>query len=293
MSLKTFFTFGDLMNRKGMSFVALAGLVAPSNGCFEFNPNVGYVEILGTHHGTPQDGKFPDFGAAAQPRVFKNDEGWKIKLSATYVTTTAIELESCTTEERAPVELNWGPLAENFIEKGDRANLGIGTDHQFKTDLYCTLRISFGPYDIEIDEDDEDPDHFHDTPEDDEILGNTIYVRGTAEKDGEKKDFDVISDTEFVAKLDISYLINGDPFEIKKDPNPRRLIVSKVYDKFFEGVDFDKRRSEYEDAIEKAVVRSLKDYSYVTLGQSADFPSSDIPSDKNGNDANGDNEDTN
>ena len=76
-------------------------------------------------------------------------------------------------------------------------------------------------------------------PSSDVIVGHSLYLRGLAEKNGQSIPFEVHSEREVSVLLDISTLDDGNPFKLTgKETYPAELLISKVYDHFFDGVDF-------------------------------------------------------
>jgi hypothetical protein len=89
---------------------------------------------------------------------------------------------------------------------------------------------------------DEDHDETrHETPSNESVQGTTIYMRGGAQLgDGEFTQFELTTPETVVVELDLSDLEGeGRPLNVgHREDFPKELLVSKTYDRFFDGVDF-------------------------------------------------------
>ncbi len=198
--------------------------------------SVATVKFFGTHAGTPDAAGFPNYGPAESARVFVNDMGWTVSLGEVYVTTTAVHLIRCGSEQGTPIEMFWGPCAEDFIVSNDRESLALGAV-TVDDGSFCGVEVHFSPYI----EDEELDDHV--VPDNPEVAGKTIFINGTARRplaDGEEEvvPFQVVSEQQVVARLDISEIDGGDPLELDDEQFPVDLTILKTYDSFFAGVDF-------------------------------------------------------
>ncbi len=200
-----------------------------------FSRSVATVQVFATRAGTPgADQQFPDYGGKGSIRVFMNDMGWEIALSEVYVTTAEVELIACNDTTTA-IEMFWGPCPENFIVGDDRDTVPLGAV-SVDEGSYCGLDVVFAPYLI-VPEAEK-----HLSPDNPEVEGHTIFIRGTARRGmGDELievPFEIRSMAEVTAELDISEVENGAPFRLKDENFPRNLTVLKTYDSFFSGVDF-------------------------------------------------------
>jgi hypothetical protein len=81
----------------------------------------------------------------------------------------------------------------------------------------------------------------HQTPENGDVTGATVYLRGAARMgDGESVQFELRASGDLDVDLDLSDLEgDGNPMTVDRQEDfPRELTVSKTYDRFFDGVDF-------------------------------------------------------
>jgi hypothetical protein len=213
-----------------------------ATGC-ELDEGGALVHVFSTHHATPEDGLFPDRGDTDQPRVFETDLGWTITLVESYVTTTAISLIRC---DGTAHDLNmfWGPCPEDLRGK-DLERLTVA-GLKASPGQYCGLEVVYGPYDLPSDDDDDDDDAHqvrHATPKSEAMLGSSIYLRGAARMgpDDELIPFELRFADEASVLLDLSEL-DGEqsPMRVNQKENfPKELTVSKTYDRFFDGIDFE------------------------------------------------------
>ena len=208
-----------------------------ASGC-ELEEGGALVHVFSTHHATPENGVFPDRGTEDMPRVFDNDLGWEITLVNSYVTTVGMTMYRC---DGTPLELNmfWGPCPEDLhlrdLERLTVAGLKASPGR------YCGLEVTYGPYELPSEEDD-DPLVRHATPKNTEMVGSTIYMRGGARMgDGDYIPFELRFRDEVSVELDLSELDGVDsPMKVNHKENfPKELTVSKTYDRFFDGIDFE------------------------------------------------------
>ncbi len=76
------------------------------------NSGTTLVQMMVTHHATPEDGIFPD-RSNGDARTFETDDGWTVSLRAAFVTTSHATLHEC---NGGDVEFDtfWGQLPENI-----------------------------------------------------------------------------------------------------------------------------------------------------------------------------------
>ncbi len=227
-----------------------AALLVPtlglSTGCDFFaqlSQHTGIVDVYAASHGTPDEqGNMPSRNG--QQLIFVNDMGWEVFVDQAYVTTSGVTLQSCD-GERFDVELYWGPLAENVAETADNELQGIGGVRANSGD-YCTAIVEYGPTAEDVD-----------NPE---AAGATVFLTGSALKDGQHVDFVWRSEVEVEAEVDISAVEAGSPFRISEEQHfSKKLTVSKSYVEFFDGVDFAVELTQGD--IDALVSASLKDSS--------------------------------
>jgi hypothetical protein len=219
--------------------VTLSSSVLLATGCLDQLEKGGAtVFVFSTHHATPVDGVFPIRGDDKAPRVFDNDQGWTVTLLESYITTSAVTLVRCDGE---PIDLNmfWGPCPENLSDK-DLDSLTVAGIKVGPGD-FCGLEVSYGPYMTPVIDDSEVESTRHQTPENGDVTGATVYLRGAARMgDGESVQFELRASGDLDVDLDLSDLEgDGNPMTVDRQEDfPRELTVSKTYDRFFDGVDF-------------------------------------------------------
>ncbi len=222
----------------GAAATALVLLTAGCNALDRFEDGGATVFVFTTHHATPENGSFPGRGAVDMPRVFDNSEGWTVTLLEAYVTISAVTLVACNGSER---ELNmfWGPCPED-IKDEDLATLTVAGNRVSEGD-YCGLRVTYAAYETPVVDDSVDETR-HQTPSNPAVQGATIYMRGGAQlDDGEFTQFELAAPDTVVVELDLSNIEGeGRPLNVAhREDFPKELLVSKTYDRFFDGVDFE------------------------------------------------------
>lgn len=219
--------------------VALCSSVVLATGCLDqLDRDDTTVFVFSTHHATPIEGVFPIRGDDQKPRIFDNDQGWTITLLESYVTTSAVTLVRCSGEP-IPLKMFWGPCPEDLRDK-DLDSLTVAGTEVSPGD-FCGLDVAYGPYMTPVIDDSEVESTRHQTPENDDVTGATVYLRGAAQMGGgESVPFELRASGELEVQLDLSDLEgDGDPMTVDdKEDFPRELTVSKTYDRFFDGVDF-------------------------------------------------------
>lgn len=212
--------------------------------------------INAAHHGTRVDGKLPDLGDTDKARVFVNDQGWTVTLSAGFVVTAFAQLETCD-GETIEVGTPFGPYPEYWSEQDKNV-----TDFGF-ADLpeatYCKLILEYGRYQSSV------AGMAEDTPfpvkDVTEVEGRTVLLAGYAEKDDGMggsitHNFVLESDQTIRVPLDLSKISpSGGAFTITGDENATpNLTILKTYDALFQGVDFASLDT---DAFNKALPERL------------------------------------
>lgn len=133
---------------------------------------------------------------------------------------------------------------------------------------YCWVRITFGEFEEPDEDADEDdlPQTKSGNPIPKTIHNKTAYLTGRAQKGskGTPVKFSVSIDDKLETILDIRESA-GKALRIRSSRQPVSLTVSKVYDRFFDGVDFSS--SSKNTQIRRALRRSLKSETYVSVGR--------------------------
>lgn len=239
------------MTRRLPLLAAIVSTLTLATGCdllAQLSQHTGIVDVFAASHGTPDDqGNLPTRNG--EQLIFVNDMGWEIFVDEAYVTTSAVSLQACD-GERFDVELYWGPLVEDIGETADSELAGLG-GVRASSGTYCELIVEYAP----TDEDVPYP----------EAVGTTVYLTGSALKDGQHIDFVWTSEIEVEAEVDISDVENGTAFRISEDQHfSKKLTISKSYDRFFDGVDFAEALSQGD--IDALVAASLKDGTIAKSG---------------------------
>ncbi|RMG95722.1 MAG: hypothetical protein D6705_12935 [Deltaproteobacteria bacterium] len=213
-------------------------LLLPLAGCdaFEaieaFEEDSNLLEVLSAHHGTPVDGAFPELGIEDGPRIFENDLGWTVNLTAGYAVVTHVAVTSCKGVD-TDLDAIWGHFAEDFTDLD--LDTTVVASKRVAAGLYCELRMTYGPY---------DPDvvgasgSAHTPPDDPEVVGASVYLKGFANKGDQQVSFELRSTGTAVAAIDISTLEDGEPVRVVKENFSEQITISKAYDRIFDGVDF-------------------------------------------------------
>ncbi|PRQ04697.1 hypothetical protein ENSA5_05460 [Enhygromyxa salina] len=212
----------------------LATLLVPTlalaSGCDLFSQlsqHTGIVDVFTTSHGTPDDeGNLPSHNG--HQLVFTNDMGWDVFIDEAYVTTSAVTLLACD-GERFDIEMYWGAQAENLGATAD-AELAAAGGVRANAGTYCDLVVEYGPAD---------------TVDNPAAMGATVYLAGSAVMGDQHIDFIWRSDIELETQVDISDIEAGQPFAISTEQHfSKKLTVSKTYNHFFDGVDFNDELSQ-------------------------------------------------
>lgn len=226
--------------RRFSLFVGIASVLSAS-GCDalqSLEEGGALVHVFSTHHATPEGGIFPFKGEDEKPRVFENDLGWTVTLLESYITISAVTLVGCNGAAH-DFDMFWGPCPEDLSEE-DLETLTVA-GLKAAPGNYCGLEVLYGPYETpEVDE--EAGETRHDTPDNSAVTGATIYLRGAAQlADGDPIPFELRTSDSLSVGLDLSEIEGpGVPMRVGHEENfPKELTVSKTYDRFFDGVDFE------------------------------------------------------
>lgn len=207
-------------------------------GCDALQPGGALLYVFSTHHATPEDGVFPDRGEDNQPRIFDNDEGWEITLVESYITIEQVTLVSCSGNEYA-LNMFWGPCPED-LRVEDLQTLTVAGRKVDPGD-YCELVVDYGPYKTPVIEPGNE-DTRHRVPQNDAVDGTSVYLRGGAARPGDEDltEFEFRGTQSERVSLDLSTADNGSPVRVDHTEDfPVELTISKTYDRFFDGIDFD------------------------------------------------------
>jgi hypothetical protein len=237
------------------------GCLTTLAGCDALEPGGALMYVFSTHHATPEDGSFPDRGEEDQPRVFDNDEGWTVTMLESYITIDSITIVGCD-GHGYPLNMFWGPCPEDLRDK-DLERLTVA-GRKLPPGDYCGLQVDYGPYRMPVI--DEDADTRHVVPQNEAVDGTTVYYRGGARRgeDGEPVEFELRGEAGRVLELDLSEAEDGHPVRIDHEEDfPKELTISKTYDRFFDGVDFDELD---EGDLERSLDDVLEDQTRVQEG---------------------------
>ncbi len=248
---------------------ALLGGALLGSGCEALQPGGALLYVFSTHHATPEaDGSFPDRGDDTQPRVFDNDEGWEITLVQSYITISAVEIVDCRGRVRN-LRMFWGPCPEDI--RGEDLETLTVAGIELPEGSYCELRLHYGPYSAPV-IDPDNPETRHDIPAIEDVHGSTLFFEGGASKGGNDAiPFSLSNGAQLQVSLDLSQLDDGSPFHINHtEAFPKELTVSKTYDRFFDGVEFD---AYDQNSVEDDLDEILRDQTRVQIGQSVNLDS--------------------
>ncbi|MEM9455592.1 MAG: hypothetical protein AAGF11_15530 [Myxococcota bacterium] len=217
------------------------------------------VQLMVTHHATPEDGFFPDLGSG-DIRTFDTDEGWTVNLRAAFVTTSSATLHRCGGGDVA-FDAFWGQLPEDIIK--DDLALNSFAAVEVEASRFCSLTVEYAPYKAtdDVSRQREMGEHG------DDVAGTTYYFEGVATKGDVAVDFELSGNGSAIAELDMSTVMNGGPLVITADEAfPVDLTLSKTYDRFFDGIDFE----DYDPAdIDGNVMALLELDSRIAFGTAA------------------------
>jgi hypothetical protein len=204
------------------------------------------------------------------PRVFETNEGWEVTLVHSYVTTTAVSLVSCEGEE-VPLRMFWGPCPEDLHLEDLRAFTVAGLE--VPSGYYCQLLVQYGPYVLPTELEREEEAR-HDVPDDEEIANATTYIRGAAKRPGDVDNipFEIRSKAKFVVAMDLDdFSADDEPFYVDGTEDlPLELTVSKMYDRFFDDLDFSAiEGSELNSAVNGALRRQTRAWPGSKISETA------------------------
>jgi hypothetical protein len=218
--------------------------------------------VFATHHATPEvNGEFPPRGDHKKPRIFENDLGWTVTLLEPYVITTDVRLADCRGFSDQ-LEMWWGHFPEDMrledLDVATVAGLPVPAGE------YCKLWVRYSGYEVppEIPVGEEGP--FFEEPPNEEVVGSSIFLRGSAAKDDALIQFQFRVTSPIEVQLDLSRLEGGGPVTVEhRESFTKDLTVSKAYDRFFDGVDF----ASYDQAeVEADLVDTLRAETRISLG---------------------------
>lgn len=250
------------MRRNRILTLSIAfGCASTLAGCDALDGDGALLYVFSTHHATPEDGVFPDRGADEQPRIFDNDMGWTVTLLESYITIDSITLVGCD-DHGYPLNMFWGPCPEDL--RGEDLETLTVAGRKLPPGDYCGLQVTYGPYQMPVIDDEQDTRHA--IPMNSAVDGTTVYFRGGASNGATEQpiSFELRSKAGRVLMLDLSEAENGHPLRIGQTEDfPKELTISKTYDRFFDGVQFDA----YNEAdVEKALDDVLEDQTRVQEG---------------------------
>lgn len=213
------------------------------------------VQLMVTHHATPQDGTFPAL-SVGDAATFDTDEGWTVSLRTAFVTTTHASLQECS-GGTVDFDAYWGPLPEDI--NADDLDLLSFAAVEVQASSYCGMTVEYGPFVAE------DPSRTYDMGEAaSKVRGATFYFEGVASRGDVIVEFELTGRDTVEVDLDLSQVMNGGPLRISADEAfPVDLTLSKTYDRFFDGVDF----ASYETAeVEANIMAVLELETRVAFG---------------------------
>lgn len=191
------------------------------------------VQLMVTHHATPEGGQFPDL-SDGELRTFETDEGWTIYLEAAYVTTTRATLHECS-GAAVDFDAHWGSLPENL--GGTDLDLQSFGAVDVEAGSYCELTVEYGPY---VPSNDPAARSYDMGDHGESVEGSTFFFQGVAQKGDVTVDFEITGNQTVAVDVDLSTVMQGGPLVVDADEAfPVDLTLSKTYDRFFDGIDFD------------------------------------------------------
>lgn len=246
------------MTARSLTAAAALTVLAATAGCDNLfdTESPSLLQVMVTHHATPEDGRFPDLGTHLGDREFDNDEGWTITLVEAFIVTADVEVRACD-GRTITLERYWGPLPENM----EAADLDLFTFAGAEVDpgQYCGITVTYGPYHPI----DEVSARQHDMPSQPELMqGASFYLNGIATKGDEMVPFELRSEEAVVIDLDLR---DGDGPLVVRDEEafPVELTLSKTYDRIFDGIDFTTASPE---DLEQNILAVLEAETYVSKG---------------------------
>ena len=251
----------------GAAATVLSLLASGCHALDRFEDGGATVFVFATHHATPENGSFSFRGDENQPRTFESSDGWTVTLLEAYVTISAVTLIGCNGSEHE-LRMFWGPCPEDLRDR-DLATLTVAGNHVGEGE-YCALEVEYAAYMPPI-IDEEAEDTRHEVPTNPDVQGSTIYLRGGARLgDGDSTNFQLTSPATITVDLDLSEIEDGSPLHIAHQEDfPKELLVSKTYDRYFDGVDFN---AFDEASLEARLPQLLADETRVSLGTVVELP---------------------
>jgi len=240
------FTARTLAAAAALSFTAAFGSGCDLIEAFK-NEGTTLVQLMVTHHGTPENGAFPSLqvGDAA---TFETDEGWTVSLRTAYITTAHASLHECNGGS-VDFDAFHGPLPENINDED--LDLLTFAGVEVEASSFCSMTVEYGPFVT-----DDETARNYDMGEDAAKIRNaTYYFEGVARKGDVAVEFELTGNGTTAVDLDLSTVMNGGPLRItSNEAFPVELTLSKTYDRFFDGVDFSSFDREDMDANIMAVL---------------------------------------
>ncbi len=243
-------------------------VVVEGAGCDLIDGGDTVTAVNGAHHAARNDaGVLPDYGEPDESRIFVNDLGWTITLSDGFVVTTAVRIETCD-GDGVELEMPFGPFPEYWLDRDKavtdfaRGPLGEGR--------YCKLIVEYGRYLADTAAAAPDAPFAIESAE--RVEGKTLSLVGYAEREDGMggfitRAFALDSAETIIVTLPLDELgADEGPFKVSgKELTRLNLTVSKTYDQFFAGIDFDDFD---EAAVEAELPRLLAEQTGVVVGTS-------------------------
>ena len=240
------FTARTLAAAAALTFTAAFGSGCDLIDAFK-NEGTTLVQLMVTHHATPQNGTFPSL-SVGDAATFETDEGWTVSLRTAYLTTASASLHGCSGGTVDFDTFN-GPLPEDI--NAEDLDLLTFAGVEVEASSYCGMTVEYGPFVA----DDATARAYEMGDDANKIRNATYYFEGVARKGEVSVDFELTGNGTAVAELDLSTIHSGGPLRITSDEAfPVDLTLSKTYDRFFDGVDFSSASQEDMDANIMAVL---------------------------------------
>lgn len=161
----------------------------------------------------------------------------------------------------------FGGAPEQTSDHNDGSGRIFAQNTSIQPASYCWARITFGPFEEPDEDDDDAPETMSGKEVPDDIHDRTAFLMGHARKGkGAAVKFKVAIDDKIKTIIDIRESA-GKPLVIPASRQPVNLTISKVYDRFFDGVDFSAK--DYASQLRSALRSCLKNETYVSVGSRA------------------------
>lgn len=262
----------------------MAVVVLTGCGAFDrFEDGGATVFVFATHHASPENGAFPGRGEKDMPRIFDTANGWEVTILEGYVTISSVTLIGCNDSEH-DLNMFWGPCPEDLKDQ-DLATLTVAGNRVGEGD-YCGLRVTYAAYQTPV-VDEEHDETRHETPNNPSVAGATVYLRGGATLgDGNFTQFELTTPATVVVDLDLNDIEGeGRPLNVAhREDFPKELLVSKTYDRFFDGIDFANFDAA---AVEATLPTVLEEQTKVSLGTIVQIESSEADPETGGSSSSG------